>query len=265
MWDKKIQQNCDSLLFKNFSVPELFRNSGVPPRNFSVLWDKNDRQNRNTPTTQSIIDTRTFLKPWMVRSRCFAAIWDWTFPTERRETPFSSINFFHTRNFRKHGRVHPRCFSATWDKKFPTENVTPAFLSLIFFQTRNFLKHNTVPLKFFSVLRNRKFSTQNRDLSLIWLKFFKTRKSETLKVSPTKVSVQWDIKKSAENRATPTPTPPPPLWLIKVIFPLCKNSFVTRNLVIQRSVPYEVFQENETKNNRRRIVKPPSTLLNNFF
>ena len=132
------------------------------------------------------------------------------FPTETRDTPFSSNNFFHTRNFLKHGRVHPRCFSATWDRKFPTENVTPACLSLTFFRTRNFLKHNTVPLKNFSVLRNRKFSTQNRDISLIWRKFYKTRKSETIEVSPTIVSVPWDIKKLQKIVLPPPPPPPPP-------------------------------------------------------
>ena len=112
-----------------------------------------------------------------------------------------------------------------------------------------------VPLQKFSVIRNRNFSSQNRDISLLWINFFNTRKKWNTKGFTYEIFGTVRHKKSAENRA------PPPLWLIIVIFHSCKKTFVTRIFVIQRRVPYEVFQEMRQKVNRRTIViSPPPPL-----
>ena len=94
MWDKRNQQNRDKSLSKKFSIPEKFWNTSVRLWKFSVLWDKKDRQNRDTAIIQKIFDSRTFLKHRRVRPRCFLAIWDKHFPTEKRDTPLLIHIFF---------------------------------------------------------------------------------------------------------------------------------------------------------------------------
>ena len=59
---KKNQQNRDTLISKNFSIAERLRNTRVPLRNFSLIWDKKDWQNRDTPTTQKFLIPEHFWK-----------------------------------------------------------------------------------------------------------------------------------------------------------------------------------------------------------
>ena len=110
---------------------------------------------------------------------------------------------FDTRTFLKHRRVRPRCFSAIWDKKFATERRDSPFSTINFFHTRSFLKHKMVPLKKFSVMRNRNFSTQNRDISLLWINFFNTRQKWKTKGFTDESFSTVRHKKSAENCASP--------------------------------------------------------------
>ena len=78
---------------KNFDTRTFPKHRG-PLRNFSVLWDKKDRQNRDTPTTLKIFVTRNFLKHRRVRPRCFSVTWDKKFPTEKCDNRLLIYKFF---------------------------------------------------------------------------------------------------------------------------------------------------------------------------
>ena len=85
-WDKKFQRNGDSLLSKNFSIPELFRKTGFLLRNFSALRDK---------TIDRIVVpllSKTFWYQYKSETQngsptMFLATWDKKTSTENRDTP----------------------------------------------------------------------------------------------------------------------------------------------------------------------------------
>ena len=65
-------------------------------------------------------------------------LWNRYFPND-----FWFQNF--SERFWKHRRVCARCFSAIWDKQFPTEKGDTPLIIHNFFHTRKFLKHKRVP------------------------------------------------------------------------------------------------------------------------
>ena len=150
-WDEKVQKSRDRLLSKIFSIPKGFELQGSPYEIFwyceiktinknvipvlsNKFWNQNNSETQAGSPTMTFgdvrqkkfkklwypyylktFDTRTFLKHRRVRRQCFSASWDKKSSTEKRDTPFLSINFFRTRNFLKDKSVHTRSFSVLWD------------------------------------------------------------------------------------------------------------------------------------------------------
>ena len=116
-------------MHKIFLYPKFSETLKGCPRNFSVLWDKKNPQNR--------------------------------------DAPLLCMKIFDKRYFLKHQSVLQWNISVQWDKNFDGKSwcPPPPLIHKIFFSTRNFLKHRMVPWRsFFCPVRWKKFR-QNREAS----------------------------------------------------------------------------------------------------
>ena len=135
LWSKFVStENCDIpfLMHKNLQYPKFSETlSGCPTVFFGTV------RREKVSTQESVFsffctkffDTRTFPKTWKVRPRNLLALWDKTFPTERRKIiilfpllPLISYPyFFHTKILLKHRKDPFRCLSVRWDQKNSTK------------------------------------------------------------------------------------------------------------------------------------------------
>ena len=245
-------------ILQKFLIPEHFWNTRVPLRNFLVLWDNKDWQNRVTPKTQNNFLNQNNSDTQNGSPTLFFGDVRQKFSDGKTWRPFLIHCIFPTRNFLKHRRVRPRCFSVTWDKKILTVKRDTHLLIPKFFHTRSFWKHKRVPLRNFSVLRNRKISKQNGEIPLLSIKFFNTWKKWNTEGFTYKSFGTVRHKKSAGNRANP-----PPTLTDKGDIPLMQKIFHYRKLCQTEKGTLRSIQENETKNfpTENRNTPPPQLCI----
>ena len=183
----------------NFSIPQIFWNiEGMPTKFFihKTFWNKN------------------FLKNSRIPLRKFSALWDIKNSTENRDMPPLIHNFFRYQKIsgEQKGSFTKLFVSVLWDKKFRQNRDAPRPSYAWKFSIKEFFWNNT---KVFSNETFRysetKTSTENLDTPhppLIQT-FSVPEISETLKSSPLrKFSALWDKKFPTENLETPPPPPP---------------------------------------------------------
>ena len=153
------RQNRDTPSYAIFFNPEIFWNTRVPLRIFSVLWDKNiSRENRDIPFLSiHLFDKKNFWKMKGSPTKFFGTV---------RKSIFDKIvihhlmQFFESRNFLKR-KVPPTIFSGTVRQKISREIRDISLLSKKFFDKRMFLKNEGFPYKTFRYCEKIKFR-QNR-------------------------------------------------------------------------------------------------------
>ena len=187
-----IRLNCETPSYAIFFNPELFWNTRVPLRRFSVLWDKKvSKENRDIPLLAiQIFDKRTFLKtegiPYEVFRYCEKIIF-----RHYRNTQSYAIFLFP--NFSEK-RVPVGVFSVEWDKKVSRENRDIPFLSIKIFEERIFSEKWRVSLRNFSVLWENHYSTKS--WYTILCNFFIPEIFRNKRVPLRIISVLWDEKVS---------------------------------------------------------------------
>ena len=121
-------------------------------------------------------ETKIFLKNSRIPLRNFSALWDMKFLTENRDIPPLISKFFSiTELFWKRKVSFTKIFvSVLLDKKIRQNRdaLPPPRLCLKVFHKRIFLKHHIVLQWNISVQPDKNFSAENRDIPLLSIKFF---------------------------------------------------------------------------------------------
>ena len=217
---------------KLFSIPVRFRNTRVPPTKFFGTVRKKFKKTVMLPPLLfcmiSFI-TRIFSKQRRFPLRHFSALFDKNFPTEKRDTPFRSTNFFHTRFFLNHKDPPYEIFWSRATKKTTQPCCPPSSPNPMheIFEFQNFSKHRSVTLQIFSALWDKKTQTEKRypwsypwsypehfwntrvplrKLSTLWTKNFQRKKVMT-PISSINFSLteQFGITRVPPTKVTPSP------------------------------------------------------------
>ena len=162
----------------------------------SVMWDKKNRQNRDTPIMRNIFDTRRFLKLRRVLLRKFLELWDKNLPTEIRDIPILWLKIFDTRKWwntkgflaKNFGIVRQKIIDRnTWCPRlsfslFLSHSLSLSFsfsLSLSepwkFTRTDIFWNIERLPYEYFLYCGTKNFLQKIVIYTLIWLEIFDSR------------------------------------------------------------------------------------------
>ena len=213
---------------KLFETKNFLKNSRIPLRKFSALWDiKISTENCDMPPLihKLFFDTKKFPENRRVPLQSFSGsvLWDKNF-RQKPDAPLLCMKIFDKRIFLKHQSVLQWNFSVQWDKNFDGKSWYPPLVYKIFSPTRIFLKHRMVPWRsFFRSCEIKEFSTKPWSFPLLCLKLFDTwtlpkHRSVLLRF----LSILWDKDFSPE---------------FSDIHFLCIKFYNARNFLKHRSVP----------------------------
>ena len=118
------------LLCIQFMDAPIYLNHWKFSAKISALWDKNNRENRDTLIIQKILIQEYF---WNTERFAHDDFWRCEKKNSKKLWYLVVQNNFDTRMILKHRTVRPRCFFAIWDKQFPTEKRDTPLLIHIFF------------------------------------------------------------------------------------------------------------------------------------
>ena len=146
-------------------------------------------------------ETRNFLKNSKIPLRNFSALWDKIF---RRKIviPHKCITISDTPTFLKNGRDSHEFFRHCETKKFRRGNVIPPSMHRVFQYPNCSETLKGCPQKF-SALWDKNLSTENCDTPLVHKTFRYPKFSERMKGCPRNFSALWDQKVSTGKRDTP--------------------------------------------------------------
>ena len=167
LWDKINRQNRDTPFIQKNLIPEYFWNTeGFAHEDFRRCETKKFNKIVIPLLSNKYFNTRTFPKHKGPPTKNFGTV------RQKRSTkswyPYYPKNF-DTRTFPKH-RGPLRKFPVLWDKKDRQNRDTPTTLKI--FVTRNFLKHRRVRPRCFSVTWDKNFPNEKRDTRLLIPNFF---------------------------------------------------------------------------------------------
>ena len=153
-----IRHDCETPSYAIFCNPELFWNTRVPLRSFSVLWDKKvSRENRDIPLLAlKTFDKRTFLKTEGIPYEVFRYSEKIIFRQHRNTQSYA---FFLFQNFSEKKGSRRSFFGSVRQKSFERKSWYPLPLDK-FFRWKNFSEKWRVPLRNFSVLWENHYSTK---------------------------------------------------------------------------------------------------------
>ena len=234
---------------KHFEAKNFLKNSRIPLRKFSALWDiKNSTENRDMPPLihNFFLIPKNFRKTEGCLYKAFRlGHVRQKVPTKPWSPPLLCMKIFDKGIFLKHQSVLQGNISAQRDKTFSTENLdTPPPSYPNFLNTRNYCNSKGFPYGNFRHCETKNF----RRKILIppppsYQNFFDTRNYRNTKGFPP-TEIFGTVRQKHFDRKSWYPLPP--LWCIKF--------FTTRKFLIHRSVPNEIFRYCEAKNFERKVV-----------
>ena len=158
------------LSLKIFDIRKFLKHLRVPLRSFLSLWDRKNRQNRDTLLCKKFFDSRIFLKHRRVSQRNVLVLWDKKISTKNRAVPHLFVNFFDTKiNFFETQKGSPANFFGTMRQKNSGRKLWyPPLIHKIFRYSKLSEESKGSPRNFFGNfvifgMLDEKFSTENRD------------------------------------------------------------------------------------------------------
>ena len=166
---------------KLFESEDFLKNSKIPSRKFSALWDKkNSIENRDMPP----LIHKFFFRYQKISGKPKGSFQSFSFRScetkkFRRKIVITAI--LH-KNFRylkipETMKACPRNFRHYETENFRRKNVIPPFSSIKLFESEDFLKNSKIPSRKFSALWDKKNSIENRDMPPLIHKFFSIQKN----------------------------------------------------------------------------------------
>ena len=168
------------LCIKFFDTPNFLKHWSDAHEIFRHCETKNfRRKNVITPLSSiKLFEARNFLKNSKIPLRNFSALWDIKISTESRDMPPFIHYFFRYQKFygKQKGSFRKIFVSVLWDKKFRQNRDAPPppLLCMKIFNKRIFLKHQSVLQWNFLVQSDKNFSRESRDTPppLLPIKYF---------------------------------------------------------------------------------------------
>ena len=199
---------------KLFGTKNFLKNSRIPLRKFSALWDiKISTENRDMPP----LIHKFFSIPKMFWKTAGFLYKAFRFGPMRQKVltkpwcpppPLLCMKIFDKRIFLKHQKVLQWNISVQWDKNFDGKSWYPPLLSKRF-RYPKLMKHSTEGFTYqiFRQWETKKIrqKIENRDITLWSIKFFDTRNFPIHRSVPQRnFSVLWDKKFWTKSRGTPS-------------------------------------------------------------
>ena len=165
------------------------------------MWDKKNRQNRDTPILQNIFDTRMLLKHRRVPLRIFLKLLDRKLSTETRDQPLRCLAIFDTRKW-WNTKGLPRKKFPYCETKDNRQKIVILLSSETFLIPQSFWNTIGLPYENFWNCENKIFkrkSWYSYYTKVIWYQIV----CGTQSLSPTNILVLWGKKFTTENRDVP--------------------------------------------------------------
>ena len=164
LWELQVSTKSWYTFLCCFFIPEIFWNTTIPLRIFSVLWDKEvSRENRDIPfLSTNFFDKKNF---WKMEGSAYEIFWYCKKINSRQHCDTPSHAIFFNPEFFWNTRVPLRIFPVLWENQFSTKSWYTILCN--FFNPEYFW--NT---EIFSVLWDKKTSTENPDIFFPSIKIF---------------------------------------------------------------------------------------------